>query len=315
MIQAHRQPGSTFKPFVYLAAFEAIFEDPALPPFTLATILEDEPLDVIVDGKPWSPENYDQRYRGPVTLRRALQRIRSTSRWRGSRSRPPASCASHRPGARSRRREPAAADSVARARRVRDDDSSRLRRTYGVLASGGMLRAPRARRSRCASPAAATLARRSRSFATSAPSPEGGDVPRDVRADRRRRERRHRGASLRALGCAAHSPGKTGTTNDLRDAWFAGYTPELVVVAWVGFDYGARVGLTAAQGAIPIWVEFMKGAVAGTQAAAFRRAAGERDLRRHRQGHRACSRPPAARSVISEAFIAGTEPLERCPLH
>ncbi len=70
--QAHRQPGSTFKPFVYLAAFEATFDDPALPPLTPATVVDDSPTVFFFEDKEYIPENYEDDYRGPVTLRRAL---------------------------------------------------------------------------------------------------------------------------------------------------------------------------------------------------------------------------------------------------
>ena len=74
VIQAHRQPGSTFKPFVYLAAFEAIFEDPALPPITPATVVEDAPAVFFFEDKEYIPENYEDSYFGNVTLRRALSK-------------------------------------------------------------------------------------------------------------------------------------------------------------------------------------------------------------------------------------------------
>ena len=70
--QARRQPGSTFKPFVYLAAFEATFDDPALPPITPATVVEDTPSVFFYEDKEYIPQNYEDDYLGYVTLRRAL---------------------------------------------------------------------------------------------------------------------------------------------------------------------------------------------------------------------------------------------------
>src|SRR5262249_59865945 len=75
VIQARRQPGSAFKPFVYLAALTR--RDG--PPFTAASMLEDAPITVMVDGKPWSPKNYDERYEGQVSLRYALERSLNTA--------------------------------------------------------------------------------------------------------------------------------------------------------------------------------------------------------------------------------------------
>src|SRR5262249_53636305 len=70
-------------------------------------------------------------------------------------------------------------------------------------------------------------------------------------------------APARAAGFTLDAAGKTGTTNDLRDAWFVGFTPELLTVVWVGFDDNQPVGLTGAQAALPIWTQFMMRALAG----------------------------------------------------
>ncbi len=72
VVQARRQPGSTFKPFVYLAAFEAGFDDQSLPPITPATVVEDAPSVFFYEDKEYIPTNYEDTYHGMVTLRRAL---------------------------------------------------------------------------------------------------------------------------------------------------------------------------------------------------------------------------------------------------
>jgi membrane peptidoglycan carboxypeptidase len=69
-VLARRQPGSAFKPFVYLAA---VTPRQDTSQFTAASLIEDAPITVMVDGKPWTPKNYDDRYEGPVTVRRALE--------------------------------------------------------------------------------------------------------------------------------------------------------------------------------------------------------------------------------------------------
>ena len=71
------------------------------------------------------------------------------------------------------------------------------------------------------------------------------------------------GAGARAAGFALDAAGKTGTTNDLRDAWFVGFTPELLTVVWVGLDDNQPVGLSGTQAALPIWAAFMIRALAG----------------------------------------------------
>ena len=93
------------------------------------------------------------------------------------------------------------------------------------------------------------------------------------------------GAGARAAGFALDAAGKTGTTNDLRDAWFVGFTPELLTVVWVGFDDNQPLGLSGAQAALPIWTAFMKRALAGHANVPFDVPAGHR-LRRDRSRHR-----------------------------
>ena len=71
------------------------------------------------------------------------------------------------------------------------------------------------------------------------------------------------GAGARAAGFTLDAAGKSGTTNDLRDAWFVGFTPELLTVVWVGLDDNQPLGLSGTQAALPIWTTFMKRALAG----------------------------------------------------
>ena len=103
------------------------------------------------------------------------------------------------------------------------------------------------------------------------------------------------GAGARSAGFTLDAAGKTGTTNDLRDAWFVGFTPELLTVVWVGFDDNQVVGLSGAQAALPIWTQFMKGALAGRRKRAVR-GAGRYQLGRGRCTTRANSRPRSARA-------------------
>ena len=69
----------------------------------------------------------------------------------------------------------------------------------------------------------------------------------------------------RKLGFTLDAAGKTGTTSDFKDTWFAGFTPQILTVVWVGFDNNEPTGLTGASGAVPIWTEFMKAAHAGME--------------------------------------------------
>ena len=97
------------------------------------------------------------------------------------------------------------------------------------------------------------------------------------------------GASARGNGFTLDAAGKSGTTNDLRDAWFVGFTPELLTVVWVGFDDNTPLGLSGTQAALPIWTEFMKRALAG-------------------HANRRSSRPRASASSTSIATPAARAP-------
>ena len=116
-----------------------------------------------------------------------------------------------------------------------------------------------------------------------------------------------------SLGFTLDAAGKTGTTNDLRDAWFVGFTPELLTVVWVGFDDNQPVGLSGAKAALPIWTQFMKNALAGCASVPFEAPVGitfvEIDAETGKLAGRQCPK------VITEAFLSGTEPREVCDLH
>jgi membrane carboxypeptidase/penicillin-binding protein len=120
-------------------------------------------------------------------------------------------------------------------------------------------------------------------------------------------------ASARGMGFSHDAAGKTGTTNDLRDAWFVGLTPELLTAVLVGFDDNQPVGLSGAQAALPIWTRFMMAALAGRPNVPFAPPDGivfvtiDRDTGKLAQ--------PACPRIFSEAFISGTEPTEACEVH
>ena len=100
--------------------------------------------------------------------------------------------------------------------------------------------------------------------------------------------------------------GKTGTTNDFKDAWFVGYSAHLVAGVWVGFDDGTPAGLSGAEGALPIWSDFMRQALDVYPGGGFREPAGITHAKIDAtNGRRAGAFCPV---VVSEVFLAGTEP-------
>jgi membrane carboxypeptidase/penicillin-binding protein len=121
------------------------------------------------------------------------------------------------------------------------------------------------------------------------------------------------GASARANGFTLDAAGKSGTTNDLRDAWFVGFTPELLTVVWVGLDNNQPLGLSGSQAALPIWTAFMKDALAGRSGSGFQVPDGVTFVEIDRDTGKLAT--PLCPRITDEAFIAGTEPLVACDLH
>jgi penicillin-binding protein 1B len=121
-------------------------------------------------------------------------------------------------------------------------------------------------------------------------------------------------AGARARGFTALAAGKTGTS---RDGWFAGYTPNLVCVVYVGFDDGSQLGLEGAKSALPIWTDFMKTALR------LRPDLGGDDFDKPADGiveldvdpESGGLATPACLTHHTEVFVAGTEPKEPCPIH
>ena len=121
-------------------------------------------------------------------------------------------------------------------------------------------------------------------------------------------------AAARSMGFTADAAGTTGTTNDLRDAWFAGFTPDLLCVVWVGFDDNAPVNLSGSKAALPIWVAFMKGAQAGAKGQKFA-APPANVVFVNIDRATGLLATPYCPTTIAESFIAGTEPQEYCSWH
>lgn len=240
---ARRQPGSAFKPIVALAALER--GPDGVPAFTLASTIDDAPLDVDTPAGPWQPVNYDGHYRGAVSLRDALEQSLNVPFARVGLALGP-----ERVVATARRlgitTPLAAVPSLALG--SSEVTLLELVRAYGVFATGGELAESRrllgrarygegfdamTRRAstRVADPAATFLV-------TSAL--EGA-------VDH---------GTARGLGRGGIA-GKTGTSNNWRDAWFVAYTPDLVVGVWVGHDDGASVRQTGGAAAVPIVARFL----------------------------------------------------------
>jgi penicillin-binding protein 1B len=298
-LEARRQPGSAFKPFVYLAAFE---NDPGVGP---ATTVVDEPTTFRQGGRPWTPSNYSHRFEGTVSFRTALARSLNVATAK----------VGEKVGF---QRVVDLWESMGMSSHIEPYPSLvlgsfevtplELATAFAVLANGGKRVEPRFF-TEVQSSSGKTLFRndvRSRRVASQASTYLVTDMMESVVESGTARE-------IRARGLNASIAGKTGTTNDTRDAWFVGYTPELLAVVWVGYDDNRPLGLSGSAAALPIWTRFMKAAVSGREKETFAPPPGivVTDID-PASGKRATGRcPQHRREVFRERFA----PRELCPLH
>ena len=291
-VSASRQPGSIFKPFVFLAAFERAAEDgTALSP---ATLVNDEPTTFDANGTPWTPANYENEYDGEITLRRALAMSRNAATVKV------AEAAGFDRVADLWRRIGAGIDaarvSVHCARRLR---SHAARHRVGVHHLH-----QRRREARAASAAADPARRRQRSWRRSRPSKRvaRADTTYLVTNMMRSVLSEGTGAAVRASGFSLDAAGKTGTTNDLRDAWFVGFTPELLTVVWVGLDDNQALGLSGGAGGAADLARVHAARARRPRRPPVRRAR-QHPLCRHRPRHRRDGDfrlPPRVQRIVSQ---------------
>jgi penicillin-binding protein 1B len=294
-VVARRQPGSAFKPFVYLAAITPR-NDATL--FTAASLIEDAPITVMVDGKPWTPKNYDDRYEGPVTVRRALEGSLNTATVRLAQAVGlPVVIETARTMGMEVNLRPVPALTLG----VFEITPLALARSYLPLANGGLAPAGGVVETVADEGGRAiwSASRESRPVIGAAEAYVVTSLLEGV-------INAGTGASARAAGVPGAVAGKTGTTNDGRDAWFVGYSPNLLALVWVGFDDGTPAGLSGSEGALPIWSEFMRQALDIYPGGAFTEPAGITHAKVDvTTGRRATAFCPL---VTTEVFLAGSEP-------
>jgi penicillin-binding protein 1B len=252
-IVSRRQPGSVFKPFVYLTAFEEALER-GRTDVTPASIVNDEPETFEFDDQVWTPENYEGKYDGPITFRHALAHSRNLATIHV------AQAAGYDHVAAMWKKlgvgaAPKAYPSIALG--VFEATPYEIATAYTLFPNNGVVR-PLRHIGRIIS-GGKDVAKKS--------SPEGRVVARPdttflVTNMMRSVLNEGTAAGARSAGFTLDAAGKTGTTNDLRDAWFVGFTPELLTVVWVGFDDNQPLGLSGSRAALPIWTQFMKAAPA-----------------------------------------------------
>jgi penicillin-binding protein 1A len=252
VIQAYRQPGSSFKPFIYSAALEKGFT-----PFTL---VDDSPI-VIHDpnqngGEAWEPHNYENEYLGPIRLRIGLAESKNMVAIRVLKAISPGYAQEYikRFGFESNR-QPAY---LSMALGAGEATPLQMATAYAVFANGGFRVKPYfidQILDSSGKPLSRTQPILAGEGAEQVIDPRNAFIMTSMMKDVIRM-----GTATRALSLGRQDlAGKTGTTNDHVDAWFCGFQPSLVAVAWVGFDKPASLGPqeTGAQAALPIWMDYM----------------------------------------------------------
>ena len=255
--QAFRQPGSSFKPFIYSAALEK--------GFTPATVINDAPLVVEpsqTGNQDWEPRNFEDDYSGPIRFRTALARSKNLVSVRILQAITPQYAQDYisRFGFDPSRHPPY----LTMALGAGTATPLQMVAGYAVFANGGYQISPY------------YIERiedeRGNVLAQAKPERAGEGAQRviDVRnafiMTTLMEDVISKGTGVRATELKRKDlAGKTGTTNENVDAWFAGYQPNLVAVAWIGFDQPVSLGEheTGAVAALPIWMDYMRKALSG----------------------------------------------------
>jgi 1A family penicillin-binding protein len=311
-MQAKRQSGSAFKPFVYATALEAGYS-----PATLITGLNDPIL--TVQGA-WLPED-EHSDAGEMTMRSALRTSSNRAAVQMLNTVGIAKAVDY--AEKLNVPKPPSVPSLALG--ASDVTLASLTAAYGAFASGGMVRTPVLIRYVQDSDGKVLLKEEEKSHR--AVSEATAFLMSSMLSDV---VNAGTGYRARQIGFTLPAAGKTGTTNDYNDAWFVGYTPHIVAGVWVGFDQPKTIasGGYAAELAVPIWASFMKRATKGAKADWFDRPSNVIGLNVCRMSGKlpsgGCDHVPVInrdgllenRSMIyTEYFVRGTEPDTMCPLH
>jgi len=255
--QAWRQPGSSFKPFIYSAALEK--------GLTAATVINDAPI--VVDaaqtgGQVWEPKNFEGDYAGPIRLRTALTKSKNLVSIRVLQSIGPSYAQDYisRFGFSPEQHPPY----LTMALGAGSVTPMQMAAAYSVFANGGYRTQPYL--------IDRIVDARGTLLVQAKPKRAGDDAERAIDARNAfimtsiMRDVVRFGTGARAMQLKRQDlAGKTGTTNDQVDAWFTGFNPGLVAIAWIGFDQPRSMGgaETGAQAALPIWMGYMGKALKG----------------------------------------------------
>ena len=304
--QAHRQPGSLFKPFVYLAAFARRDLE---PPITPATILQDTPITIEwgqkTDEESWTPRNYDGEYHGAMSARQAVERSINIPTVRVSLTAglPYVLGAAKAAGITSRLR---GYPSVALG--AFEISPMEIASAYAAFANSGIAVARNAIVGVMTGDGT-VLDRKSTELATVLPA----DAVFLIDSILRGAVDRGTATGARAKGLTGVLAGKTGTTNDGRDAWFVGFSPRFLATVWVGYDDNRGLNLSGTQAAVPIFAEFSRSVPAQYFSENF--PVPSDIVTAEIDPDTGLLATPGCPRTMTEVFIDGTAPTRSCALH
>ena len=298
--QAARQPGSAFKPFIYTAAIDN--------GYTPNEMILDTPVSFRAgNGEDWSPQNYDHKFRGPVTLRTALAKSLNVpaAKLLQKLGTPVVTSYARRLGIHSH-----LGNDLSLALGTSEVNLLELTSAYGVFADQGVRTTPvfvlRVEDKN------GKILEQTRTAAEEVLSPETALTMTNMMQTVLQSGT---AAAARSIGLTVPAAGKTGTTDDYTDAWFVGYTPNLVTGVWVGFDRKQKIGpnMTGAAAALPIWVDVVSAGTKGKPPQDFPVPNGV-------VSRLICSQTgllanPSCPETETELFREGSEPTGFCDVH
>jgi penicillin-binding protein 1B len=295
--QARRQPGSAFKPFVYLSALDA---------FSPSDMLSNQPRTYTVEGQTWEPQNFEPVTRYTVSLRTALTmsyNLATVDLAMKTGLDHIVDTAKKFQFSTPLKAYPALALGAFEVIPLE------LARSYCVFAADGVQPYPLSLKS-VVDEKGKTLEQKHLQIERLIPPPKAFMMNFMLQSVVTAGTAR----SLKSRGIFWPVAGKTGTTNDFKDAWFVGYTPDVLALVWVGFDNGDPIHATGASAALPIWADLMNSIPGYISEAGFKVPPGVEkrticDVTGLLAIANACPQP------VEEYFLADKIPTERCTLH
>jgi 1A family penicillin-binding protein len=254
-VQNHRLPGSGFKPFLYYTAFDKLNLHPA-------SVFEDQPVRITIPGTgDWQPQNFSKKFEGPMILKQAfIHSVNTVAAQLVELTGPEAVIASAKNFGITSPLEPVYSIALG----TSGVSPLEMASSFATFATNGVRHEPFFIR-RVEDAAGRILEEhivRGEKHLDPACVYQVVDMMRGVVDE-------GTASMVRQMGFKLTAAGKTGTTNQYKDAWFTGFTPTLCASVWVGYDKemglrdANRVGITGSRGASPIWVDFMMKATAG----------------------------------------------------